>query len=191
METGEIMDYIECVCIIILVYITIRIILYHKNLKKQRGVATQFAKNLTQRLEHLEEQCAEVTEKMASQVSKENSKPLHAIINLGNLRIAAESISYITTQAAESPDRGSPRIKVIHYTDGRFPDSVYCSFAEILEQAGEDFMLVNKKQIVNLRQVRRVQGSEFYLENVNTPFTISKQNLEDFNQRFDAINLEI
>lgn len=110
-----------------------------------------------------------------------------SIISLGTLHIASDSISYITTQAAENPEHGTPRIKVIHYTDGRFPDTAYCSFPEILQQTGDDFMLINKNQIVNLRQVRRVQGNELHLENVNTPFSISKQNMEEFTKRIESI----
>lgn len=156
-------------------------------LKKQQTLSLQRMIALTNRLEYLENKCKEYFETMTSHPSQNQKKSIYSIINLGSLHIAAESISYITTQAAESPEHGSPRIKVIHYVDDRFPDTVYCSFPEILQQMGDDFMLINKNQIVNLRMIRRLQGSEFHLKNVNAPFIVSKQNLEEFNKRVDAI----
>lgn len=161
-----------------------------KDLKKQKGISAQRTKMLVKRIEYLESRLVQLGEEMDSQPKYVVQKEYRTMITVGTLRVAAESISYITTQAAELPKQGNARIKVFHYTDGR-SDMAYGSFAEILTQTGDNFMLINKNQIVNLRQVRRIQGGKCYLENIRSPFIISKQNLEEFIQRFDALSMAV
>ncbi len=105
------------------------------------------------------------------------------LLNIGTLKVRADRIAYIVPQSHEQKGAGDARIKVIHYRDTSLTDSVYSNFDAILAQLPGDFMLINKNQIVNLREVIKVQGMEVFLNGIRTPFYISDQKKDEFDIR--------
>lgn len=105
------------------------------------------------------------------------------LLNIGTLKVKCDHIAYIVPQSLEMGDNGNARIKVIHYTDSSITDSVYSNFDSILEQLSGDFMLINKNQIINLKEIHKIQGFEVYLKNVKNPFYVSESKKEELDIR--------
>lgn len=105
------------------------------------------------------------------------------LLNIGSLKVKCDHIAYIVPQSLEQGDGGNARIKVIHYTDSSVTDSVYSNFDSILEQLSGHFMLINKNQIINLKEVHKIQGLEVYLKNVRSPFYVSETKKEELDIR--------
>lgn len=105
------------------------------------------------------------------------------LLNIGTLKVKCDHIAYIVPQSLEQGDGGNARIKIIHYTDSSVTDSVYSNFDSILEQLSGDFMLINKNQIINLKEIHKIQGLEVYLKNVKSPFYVSETKKEELDIR--------
>ncbi len=105
------------------------------------------------------------------------------LLNIGSLKVKCDHIAYIVPQSLELGDGGNARIKVIHYTDSSVTDSVYSNFDSILEQLSGHFMLINKNQIINLKEIHKIQGLEVYLKNVKSPFYVSETKKEELDIR--------
>lgn len=142
--------------------------------------------------EELKQQCGAL-ESNILQLSTENRRLMSAIghggtqanniIMLGSVKVKCANISYINTQSSEELKHPNPRVKVIHYVDFSKEDSVYSSFNSILQQLPDYFMRINKNQIINLKEVYKIQGGELFLKNVKTPFLISDLKQEELEQR--------
>ena len=63
------------------------------------------------------------------------------------------------------------------------------TFEYIISQLPDYFMLVNKNQIVNLKEVYNVQGNELYLKKLKSSFIISDAKKEEFEQRWSQLAL--
>lgn len=105
------------------------------------------------------------------------------LINIGTIKIKSDEILYIVSQSYEQVTGGNSRIKVIHYINSAKTDSVYSTFESILEQLSGNFMMINKNQLVNLREIQKIQGNNLYLKNVKTPFIISEIKKEELDIR--------
>lgn len=129
-------------------------------------------------------------EQILIQTKRDNSsvaKPCCTMIDLGTMRVAKESISYISTQSFEFPDQGSPRVKIVHFIDGRLPVMTYSSFSDILNQTAPDFAQINKNQVVNLRRIALVQRNELFLKDIQTSFAISPKMSEELSKQIAQI----
>lgn len=105
------------------------------------------------------------------------------LINVGTIKIKSDEILYIVSQSYEQVTSGNSRIKVIHYINSAKTDSVYSTFESILEQLSGNFMMINKNQLVNLREIQKIQGNNLYLKNVKEPFIISEVKKEELDIR--------
>lgn len=136
---------------------------------------------LSRRVEHLENLVLE-------QERIKNHQVLHtSLIHIGALKIQAEQIAYIVSQSFEQVTSGSSRIKIIHYTHSTATDFVRITFESLVELLPANFMMINKNQLVNLREIRKIQGNELYLQNVEAPFLISDTRREEFDMRIAAL----
>lgn len=108
---------------------------------------------------------------------------------LGHLRVKCDTISYIVSQPFEQPHNNNSRIKIVHYINSDKTDSVYATFDYIIKQLPDYFMLVNKNQIVNLKEVYNVQGNELYLKKLKSSFIISDTKKEEFENRWSQLSL--
>ena len=108
------------------------------------------------------------------------------LINIGNLKIQSEQISYIVTQSMEK-ENGDSRIKVIHYIHSSQTDTVYSNFDELLEKLPDNFMLINKYHLINLREIHKIQELEVYLKGVKNAFYVSEQKKEEFDLRIEKL----
>ena len=109
------------------------------------------------------------------------------LLNIGNLKIKSDKISFIVPQSYEQEQGGNSRIKIIHYADNQQCDSVYCTFDELLEKLNGNFMLINKNQLINLQEIHKIQGLEVYLKGIKGPFYISAQKKEEFEMRINRL----
>ena len=116
-------------------------------------------------------------------------KATTGIAILGPLKIKCDTILYIVSQPFEQPSNNNSRIKIIHYVNSEKTDAVYATFEYILSQLPDYFMLVNKNQIVNLKEVYNVQGNELYLKKLKSSFIISDAKKEEFEQRWSQLAL--
>lgn len=105
------------------------------------------------------------------------------LINVGTIKIKSDEILYVVSQSYEQVTSGNSRIKVIHYINSAKTDSVYSTFESILEQLTGNFMMINKNQLVNLREIQKIQGNNLYLKNVKEPFIISEVKKEELDIR--------
>ena len=121
-------------------------------------------------------------------VVNDKEEPSKQLLNLNNLKIKADSISYISSQVFEMAEGGDSRIKVIHYSGTNKTDSVYSTFDAILEQLSGNFMQINKNQIVNLDKIHKIQGNEIYLAGMPKPFFVSENRKDEFDVRIVKIN---
>lgn len=117
---------------------------------------------------------------------KENAASTQ-LINVGTLKVRSNHIAYIVSQSFELITNGNSRIKVIHYTDTPDTDSVYATFDSILEQLNGNFMLINKNQIINLREIDKIQGNDVYLKGFPNAFVISDTHREQFDIRISCL----
>ena len=111
---------------------------------------------------------------------KENDSASPIVI-IGTLKIQRRRISYIESQ----PDNS--RMKVIHYTDTDKIDSVITTFDPILEQLSDNFMQINKSQIVNLDEFSKTHGNELYLKGESKVFYVSDTKRGEFDQRVSRL----
>ena len=111
---------------------------------------------------------------------EQQPKPL---LNISNVKINTASITHISSQTFEQSGIGDSRIKIIHYDNTEKTDSVYCSFDSILDQISENFIQINKNQIVNLDKLQKIQGEEIYLKGITKPFYISESKKLDVEKR--------
>lgn len=107
-------------------------------------------------------------------------KTVPPFINFGSLIIQADRIAYVVSQTFDMPSGGDSRVKVIHYTDSKNTDSVYDSFDGILSKLPDNFIMVNKNQLINLHEVAKIDGNALYLNNVKVPFSISESKMAEF-----------
>lgn len=136
---------------------------------------------LSRRVEHLENLVLE-HERM-----KNRQTEITPLIHIGPLKIQAEQIAYIVSQSFEQVTSGSSRIKIIHYTYSNSTDFVRITFESLVELLPSNFMMVNKNQLVNLHEIRKIQGNELYLQNVDEPFLISDTRREEFDIRIASL----
>jgi DNA-binding LytR/AlgR family response regulator len=182
---------IKILFIIGLVYILICIIVFF--IKKVMKLKSH--EELQQENEQLSHDKMEL-EKEKDELNKKNDQLKKEIVqfkqassqmlNVGNLKIQSELISYIVTQSYEISN-GDSRIKVIHYINSAQTDTVYSNFDEILEKLPGNFMLINKNQLINLREIHKIQDLEVYLKGVKTAFFISEQKKEEFDLRVEKL----
>ena len=129
-------------------------------------------------------------ERLLDEINRSNTeKATSGIAILGPLKIKCDTISYIVSQPFEQPSNNNSRIKIVHYVNSEKTDSVYATFEYILGQLPDYFMLVNKNQIVNLKEVYNVQGNELYLKKLKSSFIISDAKKEEFEQRWSQLAL--
>lgn len=110
-----------------------------------------------------------------------------SIATLGTLKVKCDTISYIVSKKFEDPQCGDSRVKLIHYVDSDKTDSIYSTFDPILQQLPDYFMQINKNQIVNLKEVFKVQGDEVHLKKNKQSFTISDLKQAEFDHRLATI----
>lgn len=110
-----------------------------------------------------------------------------AITTIGSLKIKCDTIAYIVSKKFEDPQCGDSRVKLIHYVDSEKTDSIYSTFEPLLQQLPDYFMQINKNQIVNLKEVFKVQDDEMYLKKKKQTFTISDLKKEEFERRLAKI----
>lgn len=185
----EVLSYWLWALILIgIVYFTVIVIKAIYNFVK-RKLHQQTREDLEKENEQLHKKIDELYGKinaLESQVSQKDVQMPNAnsqLINVGTLKIKSDNILYIVSQSVEQPVGGSSRIKVIHYVNSDKTDSVYSTFDSILEQLSGDFMLINKNQLVNLREIHKIQGYDLYLKNIKTPFIISETKKEELDIR--------
>ncbi|MCR4966155.1 MAG: LytTR family transcriptional regulator DNA-binding domain-containing protein [Bacteroidales bacterium] len=170
--------------LILLFYFLIRAVYQEiKKIKNQKTklILEEEVKELTAKNQALEQENEELKQTLARM---DNSASVNRqFINIGTLKVQSETIQYIVSQSFEQLDGGNPRIKVIHYIASTKTDAVYGTFENILEQLSGDFMQINKNQIVNLREVHKLQGSNLFLNNIKEPFCISDLKKEELELR--------
>lgn len=142
--------------------------------------------NLESQIETQESQLIYYEKYIASE-QPQNLSSNHLLLNLNSLKIKAENISYIVSQNFIQYEHGDSRIKVINYINSLKTDSVYGSFDMIIEQMPSYFMAINKNQIVNLKQIYKIQNNEIFLENIKTSFTISETKKDEFDLRIKKL----
>ena len=161
----------------LLVYTVIASISIVQNTKSRKKLRQENA-DLSTENEALRTRLAE----LENQPKPNRTEPV--FVRFGSMLIQADRISYIVSQSFDMPSGGDSRVKVIHYTDIEKTDSVYETFDGMMSQLPDYFMLVNKNQLVNLREINKVDGCTLYLRKVRVPFTISESKLPDFLSRF-------
>lgn len=176
------------VCFII--YWIFKKLFHWKNLPTRTNLARENAR-LGQELQLISEERERLMKKIVqleSELMRQELTPNAStvgkqLLNIGTLKVKCDHIAYIVPQSLEQGDGGNARIKIIHYTDSSVTDSVYSNFDSILEQLSGDFMLINKNQIINLKEIHKIQGLEVYLKNVKTPFYVSETKKEELDIR--------
>ena len=161
--------------------------------KGKRKDDDETSENTARRMAEMEARIASLEQQLYASkemhiVVNEKEEQSKQLLNLNNLKIKANSISYISSQVFEMSEGGDSRIKVIHYSGTTKTDSVYSTFDAILEQLTGNFMLINKNQIVNLDKIHKVQGNEIYLAGMSKPFFISENRKDEFDVRIGKIN---
>lgn len=125
--------------------------------------------------------------RLAEELGKMTEKSPQGIAIFGPLRVKYDTILYIVSQPFEQPENSNSRIKIIHYINSEKTDSVYATFDYIIQSLPEHFMLINKNQVVNLKEVYNVQGNELYLKNFKKSFTISEKHRQEFDLKWSLI----
>ena len=178
------------VLILILVFIYALIFLFKKVFHKRNYDELLFEIRVLQKENiQLKKQIYEMEERLAIRNSllNSNSQQTNSFVNIGTLKVKNENILYIASQSSELLSGGNSRIKIIHYNNTEKTDSVYGSFDAILEQLSGDFMLINKNQMINLREIHKIQGSDLYLKNIKTPFIVSDTKNEELEIRISKL----
>ena len=176
-----------------LVWILMKRILRIKNIQSRNELQQENEKlyHDKQELEKEQSQLNKKIDKLKNELLKQeiawSKQGTSQLLNVGNLKIKSDRILYIIPQSMEKGDNGNARIKVIHYTDSTQTDIVYSNFDEILEKLPGNFMLINKNQLINLREIHKIQGLEVYLKGLKTAFYVSAQKKEEFDLRMENL----
>ena len=163
----------------------IGMLLYYSLSKVLSLFKIQTREKLLAEIEELKKENIRLTEELG----KCTDKSAQGIAVFGAFRVKYDTISYIVSQTLEQPENGNSRIKVIHYINSEKTDSVYATFEYIIQTLPDYFMLVNKNQVINLKEVYNVHGDELYLRNIKSSFIISDKQREDFEERWAQLQM--
>ncbi|MCQ2286514.1 MAG: LytTR family transcriptional regulator DNA-binding domain-containing protein [Bacteroidales bacterium] len=193
-HVGPVLEFfffiLMCVCMLWLLYhffLGFLKLLKYESRKALLDEKKQLLEEKQQLLEERQHLLAENQRLVEENKQLGNKNGNTAITTIGSLKIKCDTISYIVSKKFEDSQCSDSRVKLIHYIDSEKTDSIYSTFDTIQQQLPTYFMQINKNQIINLKEVFKVQDEELFLKKNKQSFIISEMKKEEFHNRLAMI----